>query len=58
MKNEEEKALKEFESDREQFIKAMDDDLNTADGISAIFELVTAINTAVKDGTSKAFAKE
>ena len=56
--NEEEKALKEFESYREQFIKAMDDDLNTADGISAIFELVTAINTAVKDGTSKAFAKE
>jgi Cysteinyl-tRNA synthetase len=34
----------------------MDDDLNTADAISAVFELVTAINTAVKDGASKEFA--
>ena len=34
----------------------MDDDLNTADAISAIFELITAINTAVKDGASKEFA--
>ncbi len=30
----------------------------TADGISAIFELVTAINTAVKDGASKEFAQK
>ena len=29
---------------REQFIAAMDDDLNTADGISAIFELARDIN--------------
>ena len=36
----------------------MDDDLNTADAISAIFELITAINTAVKDGASKEFAKK
>ena len=36
----------------------MDDDLNTADAISAVFELVTAINTAVKDGASKEFAKK
>ena len=35
----------------------MDDDLNTADAISAVFELITAINTAVKDGASKDFAK-
>ena len=36
----------------------MDDDLNTADAISAIFELITAINTAVKDGASKEFAQK
>lgn len=36
-------------SRREQFITAMDDDLNTADGISAVFELVKDINTKVLD---------
>ena len=36
----------------------MDDVLNTADAISAIFELITAINTAVKDGASKEFAEK
>jgi len=41
---------------REDFIKAMDDDLNTADAITAIFELITAINTVLKDGASKEFA--
>lgn len=34
---------------REKFIEAMDDDLNTADALAAIFELVREINTAVKD---------
>lgn len=34
-------------SRREQFITAMDDDLNTADAISAVFELVRDINTSV-----------
>ena len=43
---------------REQFITAMDDDLNTADGITAIFDLVSEINLDVKDGCSKEFAKE
>lgn len=42
---------------REKFIEVMDDDLNTADGIAAIFELVSDINLAVKDGASKSFAK-
>ena len=42
---------------RQEFIAAMDDDLNTADAISAVFELITAINTAVKDGASKEFAQ-
>ena len=34
-------------SRKEQFITAMDDDLNTADAISAIFQLVKDINTTV-----------
>ena len=42
----------------QEFIAAMDDDLNTADAISAIFELVTAINTAVKDGASRRIRPE
>ena len=34
---------------KQQFIDAMDDDLNTADGITAVFELVREINTAILD---------
>lgn len=36
-------------SHREQFIKAMDDDLNTADGVAAVFDLVKDINTSILD---------
>ena len=36
-----------FNKYREQFIAAMDDDLNTADAIASIFELVRDINTNV-----------
>ena len=43
---------------RDKFIEAMDDDLNTADGIAAVFELVSEINLDVKDGASKSFAEE
>lgn len=38
-----EKALQDARAD---FVSAMDDDLNTADAITAIFELVRAANTA------------
>ena len=41
---------------RDKFESAMEDDLNTADAISAVFELIRDINTAVKDGASKEFA--
>lgn len=34
-------------SRKEQFINSMDDDLNTADGIAAVFELVSDINTKI-----------
>lgn len=42
-----EEIKKTLESRRDQFIKAMDDDLNTADAISSVFELVRDINTSV-----------
>lgn len=44
-----EKALAEVKKARGEFIRAMDDDFNTADGIAAVFELVRAINTALAD---------
>ncbi len=37
---------------RQQFIDAMDDDLNTADGIAALFELVKDINLMLAPGTA------
>ena len=46
-------ALNDFEQFRVKFKDAMDDDLNTADAIVAIFELVTEINKDVKDGCSQ-----
>ena len=44
---------KQLDSRREQFIEAMDDDLNTADGIAAVFELVKDINVNVLASGSK-----
>lgn len=41
--------IAQFNSRKEQFVTAMDDDLNTADGIAAVFELVKDINTLVLD---------
>jgi len=59
--------LKAIESDfikslphyRERFIESMDDDFNTADAISVIFELVRESNSVAADpGPSKEFAEE
>jgi len=54
LKNAEESAqprdaeiINALSSRRDQFIKAMDDDLNTADALAAIYELVRDINTSV-----------
>jgi cysteinyl-tRNA synthetase len=48
-----------FDRRRQQFVTAMDDDLNTADGLSAVFELVRDINTRVIDAAaSVAICKE
>ncbi|MBQ8767515.1 MAG: cysteine--tRNA ligase [Clostridia bacterium] len=42
-----EEIKKALDSRREQFIRVMDDDLNTADAVTAVFELVKDINTKV-----------
>lgn len=57
MTEEEKTKIKDLEKYREKFITAMEDDLNTADGISAIFELIKEINTATIDGTTKEFGE-
>ncbi len=41
------------EKRREEFITAMEDDLNTADAIAALFGLVRDINTAIDAGASR-----
>ena len=51
-------CLMELGAYRELFIKAMDDDINTADAIAAIFELITDINKRTREGVSKEFAAE
>ena len=43
------KMISELVQRREQFITAMDDDLNTADGIAALFYLTKDINTKILD---------
>lgn len=44
----------QMEARKQQFIEAMDDDLNTADGLAAVFELVRDINVSVLQSGSKA----
>lgn len=50
------------EQRRNEFINAMEDDLNTADALAAVFSLVRDINTAIGEGAGKtaieAFASE
>lgn len=49
-----EEIKKALDTRRDQFIRVMDDDLNTADAITAVFELVKDINTKViTDNASK-----
>ena len=55
---EESKSFEELLKYKAKFIAAMDDDLNTADAISVIFELIKDMNTATKDGATKEFAEK
>ena len=49
---------RQLESRKAQFIAAMDDDLNTADGLAAVFELVRDINVSVLPSGSKVLLEE
>ena len=52
---EEKKLMEELQGFVDKFDAAMDDDFNTADGISAIFELVKFANTNVSETSSAEF---
>ena len=54
----EETLLKEADAYRRKFEAAMDDDFNTADAISAIFELVKWSNTNTNTSSSKAYLEK
>ncbi len=55
MNAQEEALIKEAQQFAVKFDEAMDDDFNTADAISAIFELVKFANTSADASSSKAF---
>ncbi len=50
-------AVEQFDSYRTRFDEAMDDDLNTADAIGALFELTRSVNTALEGRPTKACAE-
>ena len=54
---EEEKLLQEAKGFITAFDEAMDDDFNTADAVTAIFELVKFANTNATETSSKAFVQ-
>ncbi len=54
---EEEKLLREAEGYVRKFEAAMEDDFNTADAVSAIFELVKFANTHASEESSRAFIR-
>lgn len=49
--------IKELDGFEAKFDEAMDDDFNTADAVSAIFELVRFANTSVDEKSSTAFVQ-
>ena len=55
---EELKLEEELNSFRQRFIEAMDDDLNTADALSIVFELARFMNSNVNENSTKEFAKK
>ncbi|MDE6389481.1 MAG: cysteine--tRNA ligase [Lachnospiraceae bacterium] len=57
MTEEEQKQYNEAKGFITKFDEAMDDDFNTADAVSAIFELVKFTNTKASESSSKAFVQ-
>ncbi len=54
----EERLLETAKSFADKFDEAMEDDFNTADALSSIFELVKFVNTNAGETSSKAFLRE
>jgi cysteinyl-tRNA synthetase len=55
--SEEKLYIEDLNRYRERYIEKMDDDFNTADGISVIFDLIRDINSNIKANSSKALVK-
>lgn len=55
---EEKEVLNGISGHKDKFIAAMDDDLNTADAISAIFELVADVNKIITKNPAKSVCEE
>ena len=55
---EESKVIAGLDGHKQRFIAAMDDDINTADAISAIFELVSDVNKVITQNPSKEVCKK
>lgn len=58
MTGEELETLKTLDGYKANFIEKMDDDLNTADAITAVFEIVAAVNSQTRISSTKKFAAE
>ncbi|MDY5211719.1 cysteine--tRNA ligase [Intestinibacter sp.] len=58
MTEEEAKLQEELAGFRQKFIDAMDDDVNTADAVSVIFELAKFMNSNITEKSSKEFAEK
>lgn len=53
IKEDENKNISELDSYKKEYISKMDDDFNTADAISVIFDLVKYLNTNLDENSSK-----
>ena len=56
--NEEKDYLKSLDKYREKYIEKMDDDFNTADAISVLFDLTKDINNNININSSKELCKK
>ena len=58
MNEEEKKYLESLNKYKEKYIEKMDDDFNTADAITAIFDLIKDTNTNINGNSSKELAQK
>lgn len=58
LRAEEKSMMAELEAHREDFCRAMDDDINTADAVSVIFELVRFANTHTGETSSREWIRK